>query len=337
MAPTIITTTLVPAAAPSGGAVYDLVDLATVKDDLGITGGATDVFLKRTIVQISAEIALFCNRVFPVETLLDQVYPWRDTIPYVVIGGECPLQLTRWPVATPPCLAGLVAPVAPVLSAVAGGALAATRYFVMATYVTAAGETAASAEVALSVAANGLLEVAAPVPDSLGLATGWNVYVGTAAGKEIKQNTAPLALGAPWVEPTAGLSTVNTATPPAFVAVVENSIPLAEGVDFLVKYDVGQLVRLDTNLWPKRWPALPITVIYPTGFATIPADVQDGALRLIKIRYYGRTRDPMLRQENIAGVWEGSWWFASGPGASTGNMPPDVEAILEKYRVPVIG
>lgn len=338
MGPTVITTVTAPAVGLfQGGQPYDLVDLATVKDELLITGDASDAFLKRAITQVSADASRFCNRVFPVEGLVEQIYAWRDTTRYSVLSGERldPLQLARWPIASPPCLAGLAAPTAPLLASVAGGALAAARYFVQITYVTAAGETAASTEVAFSVAANSLLQV--PSPAGSTLAAGWNVYVATASGKEIKQNSAPIAIGTSWTEPTTGLSAEPGVAVPGFVAVVENAIPLAEGVDFLVKYDVGQLVRLDTNGWPKPWPSRPIVVSYQAGFSAIPSDVQDGALRLIKIRYYGRTRDPMLRQENIAGVWEGSWWFASGPGASTGNMPPDVEAILEKYRVPVIG
>jgi hypothetical protein len=67
---------------------------------------------------------------------------------------------------------------------------------------------------------------------------------------------------------------------------------------------VGQLVRLDKSLWPRHWPALQITAQYSSGYATIPSNVQDGALRLIKMRYYGRQRDPMLRQENIPNVRE---------------------------------
>lgn len=46
---------------------------------------------------------------------------------------------------------------------------------------------------------------------------------------------------------------------------------------------------------------------------------------------------PRCRPANIPDVREVSYWFASGPGASTGDMPPDVAAILERYRVPVIG
>lgn len=218
MGPTIVTTVVTPASS------YDLVDLATVKDDLMITDTSSDAFLSRVITRVSAEAKLFCNRVFQVETVLDKIFPWRDDVHFTVVSGERmqPVQLTRWPI---------------------------------------------------------------------------------------------------------------TASP----TVTEDGTALVEGTDYLVKYDVGQLVRLDTNGRPKAWRSLPISAQYQAGFATVPPDVQDAAIRLINISWFGRTRDRMLRQENVPNVLEQSWWFASGPGTSTGDMPPDVAAILERYRIPVIG
>jgi len=106
--------------------------------------------------------------------------------------------------------AAFAAPVAPALSQVAGGALAAATYYVVATYVSPSGETTASAESTLAVGANNLLRVASPA--AAGNATGWNVYVGTASGAETKQNSAPLALGASWTEASSGLA-AGTAPP----------------------------------------------------------------------------------------------------------------------------
>jgi hypothetical protein len=220
----------------------------------------------------------------------------------------------------------------PLLTSVAGGALAAARYFVQIAYVTAAGETAASTEVSFSVGANSLLQV--PSPPSSSLATGWNVYVSTASGAGTLQNTSPIAVGTPWTEPTSGL--IAGAEMPGFVAVVENAVPLAEAVDFLVMYDVGQLVRIDSQLCPRRWPSFPITASYEAGYATIPPDVVEAVVLLVKHRWFSRKRDPYLRQENIPGVIESAWWIAQGPGTN-GNLPPDVEDMLQKYRVPVLG
>jgi len=325
MGPTIVTTVTVPAASA------DLADLQTVKRELDITDNSGDDVLSRWISASSGAAARYCNRVFAVETLFDQVYPWHGD--YSVLRGERldPLQLSRWPIASPPCLAGLAAPMPPLLASVAGGALAAARYFVQIAYVTAAGETAASTEVSLSVAVNSLLQV--PSPPASSLATGWNVYVSTTSGVGTLQNTSPIAIGTPWTEPTSGLITGNAM--PGFVAVVENAVPLAEGVDFLVKYDVGQLVRLGSGLFPRCWPSFPVTASYQAGYATIPPDVVEAVVLLVKHRWFARKRDPYLRQENIPGVIESAWWIAQGPGTN-GNLPPDVEDMLEKYRVPIV-
>jgi hypothetical protein len=100
-------------------------------------------------------------------------------------------------------IAPITAPAAPTLTSSAGGTLAATTYYVKTTYVTAAGETLPSAESSLAVAANNVLGVTSPAAQSG--ATGYNVYVSTSTGTETKQNSAPIAIGTNWTEPTSGL------------------------------------------------------------------------------------------------------------------------------------
>ena len=103
------------------------------------------------------------------------------------------------------------------LTATAGGTLAAITYYVESTWVNANGETVGSTETSLAVAADNVLNVAAPA-SAPASATGWNVYVSAATGTETKQNTSAIALGTAWVEPTTGLiagaalPTTNTAT-----------------------------------------------------------------------------------------------------------------------------
>lgn len=78
---------------------YDLADLSTVKSDLAITGNDENAYLKRLISRASAAAKNYCNRVFQVETVQDQIWPQRDLYPGVVIGGLRPLQLSRFPIA----------------------------------------------------------------------------------------------------------------------------------------------------------------------------------------------------------------------------------------------
>jgi hypothetical protein len=350
----VISTVLVPATAPANNqAAYDLVLLSAIKAELDLTGTKLDELVLSWITQASAAAAKFCDRVFPVETVQDQIFPARDYYPApVAIGGEDPLQLSRWPIAgtqqqsnnsttispAAPSTAGTAPPVAPTLSAVAGGALAATSYYGKITYVTPTGETAASAESILAVAANNLPVVASPAADTQNIATGWNVYLGSKSFGETKQNISPLPLGTAFTLPAAGL--VNGAALPPYILVIENNQPIAEGVDFITKFDVAQLIRLDGFGRPRRWSALPLVVQFPAGYYLADptlADAQDAVTRMVKGRYFGRKRDPALRSENILGAYEAQFWFASGPGAAVGNLTPDVEALLEKYRTPVFG
>jgi hypothetical protein len=326
------------AAAFPGQQPYDLIALATAKAELQISDTSHDADLGRWITAASAASARFCNRVFPIELLEELLYPDRDYFPQVVVGEVKPLQLRRWPISNSPCIAGIPAPnplpnYAPVLGSVPGGALAAAFYYVRQTYLTALGETAAGAEANLAVAANNLLTVAAPGLDQQALATGWNCYVGTASGQETLQNASPLAVAASFTLPPTGL--VAGAVLPNFVSVIENTNPLVEGVDFLVDYDDGQLTRLDVNAYPKRWPQLRTAVLYSTGWSLSDptmADAQEAVTRMVKARYFGQTRDPALRQENVEGVWSAQYWFGAGPGAAVGDLPPDIMAMLDRYR-----
>ena len=331
----VTTQVLVPAAS------YDLTTLPVIKDELAITDPNSDTAIARWITAVSLDIKAYCNRVFQLETVQDTFYPDRDPYPRVVTGGVKPLQLTRWPIANVPNIAGIAPPAAPVLGMVSGGALAAARYYVTVTYVTSLGETPASAESVMYCSAGTLLTVASPPADPQGLATGWNVYAATASGAEKLQNGSPVAIGTGWTEPASGLLAVTA--PPASIAVTENATPLCEGVDYftdaqptaLASQSSGQLTRLDWNGWPRKWPALPIVVTYQAGFAAVPADVADAAVQAVKHRWFSRLRDPYLRAENIEGVYSAQFWIAQGPGTA-GNLPPEVRDRIESYRVPVV-
>jgi hypothetical protein len=347
MAPTIISRTLAPITTSyfTGGKPFDLIDLQTVKDVLGVTDPDSDKFLGMTITQVSGAIKRYCDRVFQSQFYQEQFWAYRDPYPWQLPSGFMPLQLKYWPISVQPSVAGIAPPSQPpVLTASSGGALSATTYFVRVSYLSASGETAVSLESFLPVAASNLLNVASPPLDPLGLATGWNVYISKTSSVETLQNSSPLVIGENWTLPTSGL--ITGAALPQFVLVVQNAtspalsaIPqaLAEGIDFIADAETGQLTRLFSDGYARRWPALPITVQYPAGFSAtnIPADVQDAAIRLIKSSYYARNRDPKLRSENIAGAYEAQYWFSNGPGA--GNFPPDVENLLDMHRMPVIG
>lgn len=350
MAPTIIRSVLVPTPGwYSGQGIYDLIDLATVKSIMGgisaVANGSADAALKLFITQASSAIRKYCNRTFQIQTYQDLYWSKRDPYPWQLPSGAMPLQLSEWPIAGAPCTALDAAPTAPgALSAVAGGTLAAQTCFVRVTYTTLLGETAVSPEANLVIAANNLLQVAAPPADPNARATGWNLYVGTSSGAETRQNSAPLALNASWTMPTTGLQPGPGL--PSYISVTLNAnvsnaninlIPqnLIEGQDFRADYKLAQLSRLFNDGYPCRWEMLPIQVVYQAGFVADDPDlasVVDCCIRLVRGAYFASSRDPNLRSENIEGVYSAQYWFASGPDGAL--FPPDIKALLDDWRVP---
>ncbi|MGH8598293.1 MAG: hypothetical protein ACREXT_16700, partial [Gammaproteobacteria bacterium] len=162
----------------------------------------------------------------------------------------------------------------------------------------------------------------------------------------------PLVIGTAFSLPATGL--ISGLAPPAYLTVVENApspvspvslpatapatptpVPLAEGVDFIVDRTSGQLSRLSFDGYARAWSALPLIVQYQAGFPKIDAKLQEAVIRLVKTRWFARSRDPMLREENVQGIYSAAYWFGTGPGGPA-DMPTDIGTMLERsYRVPV--
>lgn len=111
----------------------------------------------------------------------------------------------------------------PVLGSTPGGTLPATTYYVTITYTTSAGESLASAQASLAVAANELLTITSP--PAIGGVTGWNAYVGTSAASMELQNAEPYAIGTNYTEPAGGIVAGRSA-PTMSTARFQNVMPL---------------------------------------------------------------------------------------------------------------
>lgn len=81
----------------TAAASYDLVDLASVKAELAITGTTEDTFLTNAITQASSAIATFCNRVFAVERVQDRFFLLDADANFNVDSSADLLQLSRIP------------------------------------------------------------------------------------------------------------------------------------------------------------------------------------------------------------------------------------------------
>ena len=214
---------------------YALIDIGTLKALLGVTTTDHDAAFAIWVTQASDVVHRYCNRVFAVETVQDQIWPLKDGIPWTVRPNDETVQLSRWP----------------------------------------------------------LVSVASVVETIAGVAT-----------------------------------------------------TLAAGTDYLVDQKLGHLYRLDQYGNPRRWSAAPLAVQFTSGYTLpttgatagyepLPSDLIAAVADLVKGMWYAQTRDPMIRSQNIPGVYESAYFFATGPGGQ-GDLPVNVQAKLDRYRVPVI-
>lgn len=108
---------------------------------------------------------------------------------------------------------------------------------------------------------------------------------------------------------------------------------LVVGTDSRSDLPTGHIYRVDSDTHHDLvWGCFPIDMIYVAGYATIPDDVQDAAVRLVRARWYAKDRDPLAKSEDVPGVRSVTWWVPTGDEA--GNLPPDVADILQPYVVP---
>jgi hypothetical protein len=212
---------------------YDLTDLATVKEELDISGSDTDAMLQRWITAASKRIAKYCDRVFPVE------------------------QVTE-------------------------------------TFRTNAGVDA-SIHQFRSVA-----------------------FLGTGV-KSLELTRRRL--------PTVSVESI----------VEDDTRTLVAGVDYTVDTENGIVYRL-YNACTTNWPLFSKVVIqYHGGFATIPEDVAEACILLLRSQWLERKRDPNLRQITIEGVGTKTYWVPQGSPASSepgsaDDLGPNVAAKLNDYR-----
>jgi hypothetical protein len=111
---------------------------------------------------------------------------------------------------------------------------------------------------------------------------------------------------------------------------------LVAGQDYSIDPEHGWLIRLNpfTGV-ATTWEALPTTVQYQAGYSPLPADLVDAVLRTITGRFRARGRDPMLvERSQPQTLGSERFWVGVTPGQS-GAFPPEIEALIAQYRVPI--
>lgn len=115
-----------------------------------------------------------------------------------------------------------------------------------------------------------------------------------------------------------------------------NDTTLVDTVDFQQNPAFGQLIRLDQFMnYPTLWPPVRTRVRYKGGYSSIPGDVQQAAMRWISQRWSDRDRNPNLRAKEQPNIGREEYWVGGPP--NSGGVPAEIAALLDSYRVPVVG
>lgn len=103
----------------------------------------------------------------------------------------------------------------------------------------------------------------------------------------------------------------------------------------------GTLYRLDGVAQRVGWCSGRIVVDYTAGFVlpgkpgrNLPEDIERATLTLVKAEFFARTRDPLIRSEDVNGAVSTAYQVGGFSGSS---LPPDVEGLLSRHRQVLIG
>lgn len=273
---------------------YDLTDLATVKDELGIKTSDTsnDNFLQRGISQKSQAIANFCNRVFAVEGVV-------DTVTILVEPGDPPatssnkvIQLSRWPV-------------------------------VVVNSLTEDGTTLTEGVDFRVDCVKG--HVYRLSTDGL-LLKSWHAstvvinYVGGYAKKVTQAANVPAA--GPYI-----VTVTNSA---AFV--LDGGVKYSSGTALTAVTGAPAHGQYAVSAGVYTFNATDANAAVNIGywFQKFPDDVIEAALKLMTMRYKAKSRDPALMSHSEPNIGQDSYWIG---GTRNNTFTPEIDAVLQNYRV----
>ena len=109
--------------------------------------------------------------------------------------------------------------------------------------------------------------------------------------------------------------------------VSQDGAALVADVDYWLDASSGGLTRIGCG-----WGGATILVRYEGGYEDIPLDLQGAATDIVKALQFNRTRDPLLRSENILSGLYAYTLFDGSSGASAGTAM-QVRSTLDSYRV----
>lgn len=108
-------------------------------------------------------------------------------------------------------------------------------------------------------------------------------------------------------------------------SITQGGVTLVEGTDFILDAATGVLYPTACT-----WGGEALIVEYDGGYSDIPLDLQGAVTDIVKALQFNRTRDPLLRSENIlSGLYAYTLFDATNTSAGTAMQ---VRSTLDSYR-----
>lgn len=129
-------------------------------------------------------------------------------------------------------------------------------------------------------------------------------------------------------------------TPVVSITSAEEDDVAVDSDEYEVDKPIGALYRLDSSGYRSCWQfCKSAEVVYSGGWKmpgesgrTLPEGIEAACVALVRSYWFNRTRDPLVKSEEIPGVMSQSYWIG-GVGQS-GELPPDVISMLHPFRRP---
>ena len=184
-----------------------------------------------------------------------------------------------------------------------------------------------------SIASGSVMPFAATTGVSVGQpAAGTNIPIGAVVSAV---GPSSVTISMPIIGAVASGASVTFGTAVSVANATGSTTTLAQDTDYRIDGRRGQLIRLNPYTgFPALWDSVATTVIYQSGYSTIPADVVEVTLKAITQRFAGRGRDPLLKSQIQPGIGEQSYWIGGMPGM-VGAFTKELADQLDNYRVPV--
>lgn len=120
----------------------------------------------------------------------------------------------------------------------------------------------------------------------------------------------------------------------SITSVVEDTTTLT-AADYELDASAGMLWRLDGSDRRSSWSSAKIVVTFVAGYALpigLPRDIERAVTLMVKQAWFSARRDPLVKQENVPGVYEATYWI--GAVGDDAGLPPEAAALLDQYRMP---